>query len=178
MMASKSLLILLVSLFVFINFFLPLVRQDEKVLKTLHLYEAKLSQENHFRQKSDEVEKLIADNADILKENEKLLYPSSMKESMAFNDMQTTIKRLVKKYEGKVVAITWGEPYIEEGSRYQVLPMRVVVQLPPEEIRSFLDDLLNKKGKLITFDQAMFVKKHKMVLLSLQMAFYRLKEVQ
>lgn len=173
MLSSKSLLFLLMSLLLFVNFFPTLQKEDLKALRTLKLYQAKLHQEKALLQKRPQLQTRIEEAEKRLKTDEHYFFAPTVKPSIAFSRIQKRIKRLVSAGRGKIVAITWGEPYKDPEGAYEVLPLRVVVHLAPEKLYPFFEGLFAKNPKLTVMRSLMLVKKRKDLLVSMQIESYK-----
>ena len=172
MVNSKKVLALLVSIFVYINIYIPLNDSNKKEISKLSLYKSKLEKEKAFLENKKMLSDFIDQSENNLKKNEDLMHPSKMQDSIIFNKMQTQIKTLAARHSAKVVNVIWGEPYVEENSAYYNMPFTFIVEIEPEDTSRFFNDLF-KSSKAITIKQAFFVKKINSIVVNMQVYLYK-----
>ncbi|HIP37552.1 MAG TPA: hypothetical protein EYG85_11940 [Crocinitomix sp.] len=174
MINNKNILLLLVTIFVYVNFFTPMMETNSNNLSKLQLYRAKLKVEKNFLENNISLEKYIGASQEILKQNGQFLYSAKTQKAIVFNQFQLRIKKEVKRLDGKVVNLIWGEPYSQDNLSYISMPFTIIVELHPNDVPKFLNTLFSVK-EVIVIKQLHFVKKSKTSLLNMQIIFYKEK---
>lgn len=175
MVNNKKLLVLLVAFFIYINGYIPLVDSNEKKVKKLNSYEDKLNKEKAFLKDSLEISDLIAKNELNMQTTSELMYQNQVQNSIIFNSIQTKVNVLAKKYQAKVINIVWGEGYNGEEIAYTVLPFTAILEIEPEDIPVFINELF-KGSKVVTIEQIHLIKKRNFVLLNMRINMYKNRE--
>jgi len=174
---SKKTLIFLVSLFAYINFYVPLNESNVKDIARLSLYEQKLKAENSFIENKNEIGTYIENSKSILADNKKIMHDVSMQSSIIFNKQQSKIKNLSLDFNAKLVNVLWGEPHSVDNSLHVNMPFTFIVQIEPKKLSEFLIKLL-KESKAMTIKQVFFVKKKKDILVNIQVHLLKYKYEQ
>ena len=177
MINNKNFLILLISSFVYINFYQPLKIKNEKSIARLSLYNSKLKTETRLLSHQKEIEELIKTSTKKLLLNKNVLYAENTQDSTIFNNMQSTVKRLVKSNEGDVVNIIWGTPFSLEDAIYTTIPFSFIVTLTPDKLYHFLKKLFST-NKAIVIKQIFLVKKEKKIVLNMQIYLYKKRSLK
>lgn len=174
MINSKNFLILLVAIFVYFNVNMALSARNSRELSKLSLYKTKLKSEEDFLKNSQNIEVYIAKSQKNLKVNKQLLYGADIQNAILFNKMQSKIKQVVEKYNGKVINMIWGEPYTSRGVKYISLPFTLIIELKPSRVADFLRQFQTKEA--IAIKQFHLIKRRDNILLNMQIVFYKAKK--
>lgn len=174
MINNKNFLILLVTVFFYVNFFIPMMNTNSANLSKLQLYNAKLKVEKDFLENNVTVEEYISSSKEALEINSQFLHPSKSQNAILFNQVQLKVKKEVKRLGGKVVNLIWGEPFSQDNLSYISMPFTIVVELHPNDVPKFLNTFFSVK-EAIVIKQFHLVKKSKTSLLNMQIIFYKAK---
>ena len=171
-MNSKKFLALLVSIFLYINVYVPLSESNTKDISKLTLYEEKLKKEKYFLENRSKLVEFVSQSKKGLDKNSNLMYPATLQNAIVFNRMQTKVKHLASKYQAKVVNVLWGEPYSEDDITYTIMPFTFILEIEPADASKYLNALL-ADSKAITIKKAFFVKKKNEIVMNVQVNLYK-----
>ncbi|MDF1881742.1 hypothetical protein JHD50_10605 [Sulfurimonas sp. MAG313] len=172
MVNSKKLLVLLLAIFAYINVYTPLCESNNKDIKKLSLYKQKLKAEQYFLDNEKEMAFFISESKKNLEQNTYLMHPENVQNSIIFNQTQNKIKNLVKRFDARVVNVLWGEPRSEKGGIYTIMPFTFILEIEPSDTVNFFNELF-KSSKVITIEQAFFVKNKNKIIINMQVNLYK-----
>lgn len=171
-MNSKHLLILLVTIFIYVNIYEPLVTQNKKNSSKLRTYKERLLLEKNFINHKKELEKYIYNSKVTLNQNENILYKANLQDSIIFNKMQSKVKTIVNKNNAKLLNILWGEPYNSKEALYINMPFTFILEIEPKKLYNLFHDLF-KYSQSMTIKQIFITKKKNNLLVNMQIYLHK-----
>jgi len=172
-MNNKHLLILLVALFILINFTIPLNHENSMLKKKANLLALKIQGENNIKAQSKQLKTELHGYQVNLKEYEKGFCESSKGSSLCFSNLENILQKAFKAHEDMALEkCRWKQAYDDEVLQLKRFPMRCQVK----EYRADMGKVLSTLATLpqrVTIDTLSVATRGKYLLIAFDITGYQ-----
>ncbi len=146
---DRFLLTLLVLVGVYVFWVNGINEKTWEKVRELKTIDYRIAKEEFIRSKSREIRKIYPKQLRIIKQNNNLLYSSKNRDSFIMGNLQSLLKEAAKKNHIKLINVNWG--FVENKDGYSVLPISFMAKGYPQDIESFIKDIIYNGKKIIRF---------------------------